>query len=51
MGDETDEHVNDNAFTELVEYLRVAAQLTYEELAEFREPASIALRNESATLH
>jgi len=51
VGDETDEQVNDNAFTELVEYLRVAAQLTYEELAEFREPASSSLRSESATLH
>ncbi len=28
------------AYTELVEYLRVAAQLTYEELAEFRAPAN-----------
>lgn len=27
------------AYTELVEYLRVAAQLTYEELAEIRAPA------------
>ncbi len=27
------------AYAELVEYLRVAAQLTYEELAEFRTPA------------
>lgn len=27
------------AYVELVEYLRVAAQLTYEELAEFRKPA------------
>ena len=47
-GDEDDD---DNAFSELVEYLRVAAQLTYEELAEFRGPASTAPRNESATLH
>lgn len=47
-GDEADD---DNAFSELVEYLRVAAQLTYEELAEFRGPASTALRNESAILH
>lgn len=35
---------SDEAYTELVEYLRVAVQLTYEELAEFRaaqdEPAS-----------
>ena len=50
-GDEADEEENDNAFSELVEYLRVAAQLTYEELAEFRGPASTAPRNESATLH
>lgn len=50
-GDETDEEGNDSALTELVEYLRVAAQLTYEELAEFRAPAEKMLRNESATLH
>lgn len=50
-GDEADEEGNDAAFTELVEYLRVAAQLTYEELAEFRAPAEKTLRNESATLH
>ena len=50
-GDETDEDGNDAAFAELIEYLRVAAQLTYEELAEFRAPAEKTLRNESATLH
>ena len=50
-GDEADDEGNDNAFANLVEYLRVAAQLTYEELAEFRGPASIPSRNESATLH
>ena len=49
--DEGDEEGNDSAFAELVEYLRVAAQLTYEELAEFRAPAEKMLRNESATLH
>ena len=49
--DETDEAGNESAFAELVEYLRVAAQLTYEELAEFRAPAEKTLRNESATLH
>lgn len=32
--DESDEE----AYVELIEYLRVAAQLTYEELVEFREP-------------
>jgi len=51
-GDEADdEEEDDDALSELVEYLRVAAQLTYEELAEFRGPASTAPRNESATLH
>ena len=50
-GDEADEDEDDDALSELVEYLRVAAQLTYEELAEFRGPASTAPRNESATLH
>ena len=35
---EADDETNDSAYTELVEYLRVAAQLTYEELAEFRSP-------------
>jgi len=49
-GDEADAE-DDDALSELVEYLRVAAQLTYEELAEFRGPASTAPRNESATLH
>ena len=29
----------ENAYTELVEYLRVVAQLAYEELADFRSPA------------
>ena len=35
--DESDEESNEAAYTELVEYLRVAAQLTYEELVEFRD--------------
>ena len=37
--DDGDGDSDENAYTELVEYLRVAAQLTYEELAEFRAPA------------
>ncbi len=36
--DESDGESEETAYTELVEYLRVAAQLTYEELAEFRAP-------------
>ncbi len=51
VGEETDEQATDNAFAELVEYLRVAAQLTYEELAEFREPSSIQPQFNSPTLH
>ncbi len=35
---DTDDETNASAYTELVEYLRVVAQLTYEELAEFRSP-------------
>jgi len=41
----------DNAYVELVEYLRVAAQLTYEELADFRSPEEEVLADESATFH
>ena len=50
-GDEEDAEDNDNAFTELVEYLRVATQLTYEELADIRGPASAPSQSESGTLH
>ena len=39
---------DDAAYVELVEYLRVAAQLTYEELAEFRKPADGAHEAEEA---
>ena len=51
VGDEADEQGTENAFADLVEYLRVAAQLTYEELAEFREPDSTPPRHASSTLH
>ncbi len=36
VDDGTDEETNETAYSELVEYLCVAVQLTYEELAEFR---------------
>lgn len=36
---EAPEETNEEAYTELVEYIRVATQLVYEELAEFRPPA------------
>ncbi len=43
---------DEEAYVELVEYLRVAAQLTYEELAEIRDPAgSTDDREGSGALH
>ena len=51
VDDDADAESSENELSELVEYLRVAAQLTYEELAEFRGPPEKMLRNESATLH
>ena len=51
VDDEADDENSKNAYSDLMEYLRVAAQLTYEELAEFRGPPEKMLRNESATLH
>ncbi len=38
VDEETDDETNESAYADLVEYLRVAVQLTYEELAEFRSP-------------
>lgn len=49
--DEEDTEDDESAFAELVEYLRVAVQLTYEELAEFRDPAEIEASHDSETLH
>ena len=37
--DESSDEEIDEAYTELVEYVRVAAQLAYEELASFRRPS------------
>ena len=51
MASDEDADDEENAYTELVEYLRVAAQLAYEELADFRAPDEDALPDESATLH
>ncbi len=38
VDDGTNDETNESAYAELVEYLRVSVQLTYEELAEFRSP-------------
>lgn len=51
MASDDDAEDEEGAYAELVEYLRVAAQLTYEELADFRSPEEAALPDESATLH
>ena len=42
VDDGSDDETTESAYTELVEYLRVAAQLTYEELAEFRQAGGSA---------
>ena len=39
-----DEDTNESAYTELVEYVRVATQLVYEEMAQFRQPAPEAAK-------
>jgi uncharacterized protein YgfB (UPF0149 family) len=38
VDEDLDDETNESAYVELVEYLRVAVQLTYEELTEFRSP-------------
>jgi len=40
LDEESDEEENESAYVELVEYLRVAAQLCYEELADLRNAKS-----------
>ena len=51
VGDDATEDDDENAFTELVEYLRVAVQLAYEELVEFRAPSEDSLPDDTDTLH
>jgi yecA family protein len=50
---DSDNEANEVAYTELVEYLRVAAQLAYEELAEFRKPTDVTaeIEDEPEVLH
>jgi len=49
--DDGDEDDSEIAYVELVEYLRVAAQLAYEELAEFRGPSNQPRPDMPETLH
>lgn len=51
LDDSTDEETNEAAYTELVEYLRVAAQLTYEELSEIRHSADSSPESSHDTMH
>ena len=49
--DTVDEETNEAAYFELVEYLRVAAQLAYEELSEIRQGASSSPKGRHDTMH
>lgn len=51
IDDETDEETNEAAYVELVEYLRVAAQLAYEELAEIRHAGEGDATSSPDTMH
>ena len=51
VGDDADDNIIDNDLAELVEYLRVAVQLTYEELAEFRRLDDPDQPDAADTLH
>jgi yecA family protein len=51
VGDDDDNNIIDNDLAELVEYLRVAVQLTYEELADFRKLDDPDQPDASDTLH
>jgi yecA family protein len=49
--DTADEETNEAAYFDLVEYLRVAAQLAYEELSEIRHGASSSPKRRHDTMH
>lgn len=49
--DDGEDESNEVAYVELIEYLRVAAQLVYEELAEFRRPDGQSPPDRPETLH
>jgi len=51
VGDDAEDQNIDNDIAELVEYLRVAVQLTYEELAEFRKIEESGQPETSEILH
>lgn len=51
LDEATDDETNEAAYAELVEYIRVAAQIAYEELAEIRHSAEGAGPGTSDTMH
>jgi hypothetical protein len=51
VGDDAEDENIDNDIAELVEYLRVAVQLTYEELADFRKIEDSGQTETSEILH
>jgi hypothetical protein len=51
VGNDAEDENIDNDIAELVEYLRVAVQLTYEELAEFRKIEDSGQPETSESLH
>ena len=52
VDENSDDETNEAAYAEIVEYVRVAAQLTYEELAEFRgAPGGGPRADTGETLH
>ena len=51
LDEATDAETNEAAYTELVEYLRVAAQLAYEELAEIRNASGPSKTDNPETMH
>ena len=49
--EDSDDETNEAAYAEIVEYVRVAVQLTYEELAGFRGQAGTSPVETNQTLH
>ncbi len=51
VDEDGDDETNEAAYAEIVEYVRVAAQLTYEELADFRGRSGQSPAEAGETLH
>ena len=51
VDEDGDDETSEAAYAEIVEYVRVAVQLTYEELAEFRDRSGASAVEANETLH